>query len=128
MNALCYSRGKAKADTGSTAGGLVLNIMAPVSQWEREAIGERTRDALQHKRANVRNGSRLADDGVDVEDDPYERAALAEIRRLRDSGTTLRGIARELNHRSLRTRRGTAWRQESVARAVKQNGISVKAA
>src|SRR5712692_7875085 len=39
-------------DTGSAAGRLVINIMTAVSQWEREAIGERTRDAMQHKRAN----------------------------------------------------------------------------
>jgi DNA invertase Pin-like site-specific DNA recombinase len=39
-------------DTGSAAGRLVLNIMTAVSQWEREAIGERTRDAMRHKRAN----------------------------------------------------------------------------
>ena len=32
-------------DTSSAAGCLVLNIMTAVSQWEREAIGERTRDA-----------------------------------------------------------------------------------
>ena len=38
-------------DTGSAAGRLVLNIMAAVSQWEREAIGGRTRDALHHKRS-----------------------------------------------------------------------------
>jgi site-specific DNA recombinase len=38
-------------DTGSAAGRLVLNIMTAVSQWEREAIGERTRDALSHKRS-----------------------------------------------------------------------------
>ena len=31
-------------DTGTAAGRLVLNIMTAVSQWEREAIGERTRD------------------------------------------------------------------------------------
>jgi DNA invertase Pin-like site-specific DNA recombinase len=37
-------------DTGSAAGRLVLNIMTAVSQWEREAIGERTRDAMSHKR------------------------------------------------------------------------------
>ena len=30
-------------DTGSTAGRLVINIMTAVSQWEREAIGQRTR-------------------------------------------------------------------------------------
>src|ERR1039457_2781356 len=33
-------------DTRSAAGRLVLNIMVSVSQWEREAIGERTRDAM----------------------------------------------------------------------------------
>src|ERR1039457_349120 len=33
-------------DTGSAAGRLVITIMGAVSQWEREAIGERTRDAL----------------------------------------------------------------------------------
>src|ERR1035437_5445040 len=37
-------------DTGSAAGRLVITIMAAVSQWEREAIGERTREALRHKR------------------------------------------------------------------------------
>ena len=35
-------------DTGSAAGRLVINIMTAVSQWEREAIGERTRDAFAH--------------------------------------------------------------------------------
>jgi site-specific DNA recombinase len=39
-------------DTSSAAGRLVLNIMTSVSQWEREAIGERTRDAMRHKRSN----------------------------------------------------------------------------
>ena len=40
-------------DTSSASGRLVLNIMVSVSQWEREAIGERTRDAMQHKRAKM---------------------------------------------------------------------------
>jgi DNA invertase Pin-like site-specific DNA recombinase len=39
-------------DTGSAAGRLVLNIMTAVSQWEREAIGERTQTALLHKKAH----------------------------------------------------------------------------
>src|SRR6266853_1870156 len=113
-------------DTGSAAGRLVLNIMAAVSQWEREAIGERTRDALGHKRSqgervgNIAFGSRLAGDGQHLEPDPAEQAALAEIRLLRNTGLTLRGIAAALNHREFRTRRGTAWRLESVARILKQ--------
>jgi site-specific DNA recombinase len=111
-------------DTGSAAGRLVLNIMAAVSQWEREAIGERTRDALRHKRSqgervgNIAFGYRLAQDGEHVEPEPTEQAALAEIRRLRHDGATLRGIATALNHQALRTRRGTPWRLESVARVL----------
>lgn len=112
-------------DTGSAAGRLVLNIMTAVSQWEREAIGERTRDALGHKKrngervGNIAYGYRLAPDGEHVEPDDAEQAALAEIRQLRRQGATLRGIAAALNHRAFRTRRGTAWRLESVARILK---------
>ena len=38
-----------KIDTRSAAGRLVLNVLASVSQWDREAIGERTAMAMQHK-------------------------------------------------------------------------------
>src|SRR5262245_47710975 len=113
-------------DTASAAGRLVITIMASVSQWEREAIDERTRDALRHKRSqgqrvgNIPFGSRLADDGKRLEPDAAELAALQEIRRIRGEGTSLRGIAAALNGRAYRTRRGTAWRLESVARIVKQ--------
>ena len=53
-------------DTSSAAGRLVLNIMTAVSQWEREAIGERTRDAMSH--------NRLCADGKHVEPDPADQA------------------------------------------------------
>ena len=44
-------------DSGSAAGRLVITIMGAVSQWEREAIGERTREAMRHKKSN---GERVA--------------------------------------------------------------------
>jgi hypothetical protein len=43
---------------------------------------------------------------------------LKEIRDLRQSSHTLRGIATALNHRALRNRRGPAWRMERVARII----------
>jgi DNA invertase Pin-like site-specific DNA recombinase len=113
-------------DTASAAGRLVITIMAAVSQWEREAIGERTRDALRHKRTsgervgNIRFGFRLSPDGKHVEPDPGEQGVLTEIRHLRQGGHTLRGIAAALNRKALRTRRGSAWRLEHVARIIKQ--------
>jgi DNA invertase Pin-like site-specific DNA recombinase len=113
-------------DTASAAGRLVITIMAAVSQWEREAIGERTRDALRHMRTsgervgNIRFGFRLSPDGKHVEPDPGEQGVLTEIRHLRQSGHTMRGIAAALNRKALRTRRGSAWRLEHVARIIKQ--------
>src|SRR5205085_3176788 len=76
-------------DTGSAAGRLVINIMTAVSQWEREAIGERTRDAMQHKRSNgervgnIAYGYRLGADGEHLEPDPQEQTVLSAIRELR---------------------------------------------
>ena len=113
-------------DTGSAAGRLVITIMGAVSQWEREAIGERTRDALSHKRSNgervgnIRFGYRLCSDGKHVEPDPDEQAVLAEIRTMRQKGHSMRAIAAALNRKALRTRRGSAWRLEHVARIIKQ--------
>jgi DNA invertase Pin-like site-specific DNA recombinase len=40
-------------DTRSSAGRLVLNVLGSVSQWEREAIGERTSTALRHKQTRA---------------------------------------------------------------------------
>ena len=104
------------------AGPLVITIMGAVSQWEREAIGERTRDALRHKRAqgqrvgNIEFGFRLSADGLHLEPDSAEQAALSAIRQLRTGDHSLRRIAATLNGCGHRTRQGTQWRLESVAR------------
>ncbi len=69
---------------------------------------------------------RQAEEGVSLEAQEAKiRAmatvqALSEIRSLRRQGHTLRGIAVTLNSRGHRTRRGTDWRLESVARVIKQ--------
>ena len=112
-------------DTGSAAGRLVLNIMTAVSQWEREAIGERTRDAMRHKKSkleyigNAPYGFRLAADGKHVGPEPGEQAILERIQRLRKSGQSLRKIAEELNHNGVLTRQGSPWRHECVVRLLK---------
>jgi site-specific DNA recombinase len=118
-------------DTSSAAGRLVITIMGAVSKWEREAIGERTRDALGHKKSkgervgNIEYGYRLGRDGKHVEADSAEQAVLKEIGRLRAGCGTLRGIAAALNGRALRTRRGTAWRHEHIARVIKRGAPRV---
>jgi DNA invertase Pin-like site-specific DNA recombinase len=109
-------------DTATAAGRLVLNIMVSVSQWEREAIGERTRDAMAHKRATgqrtgtVRFGYRVAQDGSSLEEDAAEQDVLRRIHALKAADHTLRQIAGELNRQGYVTRRGGAWKFQYVAR------------
>jgi site-specific DNA recombinase len=99
--------------------------MVSVSQWEREAIGERTRDAMGHKKAKgervgtIPFGFRMSEDGSRMEADPAEQDVLSHIQRLKAAGRTTRQIADELNRLGYTTRRGTAWRFQYVAAALK---------
>jgi len=93
-------------DTRSAAGRLVLNVLASVSQWEREAIGERTATAMQHKASQgeytggqAPYGRRVGADGARLEDDADESQARALARQLRSQGLSLRGVAAELDRR-----------------------------
>jgi DNA invertase Pin-like site-specific DNA recombinase len=112
-------------DPGSAAGRIVINIMTSVSQWEREAIEERTRDAMRHKRAkkervgNIAYGYRMDEDGKHVAPNPAQQTALSEIQKRRHPGHSMRRVVSELNRQALRTRRGTAWRLEHIAPILK---------
>jgi DNA invertase Pin-like site-specific DNA recombinase len=112
-------------DTESAAGRLVLNVMAAVAQWEREAIGERTREALAAKRerferiGTVPYGYKVADDGRTLEEQPEEQRILDQIITLRRRGLSLRQMAAELNRNGYRTRSGAAWRHQYVANTLK---------
>jgi len=81
---------------------------------------------MSHKRSNgervgnIQFGYRLCTDAKHIEPDPGEQSVLQEIQRLRNTGHSLRKIAAALNHRALRTRRGSAWRLEHVARILNQ--------
>jgi DNA invertase Pin-like site-specific DNA recombinase len=101
-------------DTRTAAGRLVLNVLGAVSQWEREAIGERTSAAMQHKASrgeyiggDAPFGYRLAQDG-----------RLREARVLRASGLSLRAVAARLEGLGHRTRTGRAFAPVQVARMV----------
>jgi len=112
-------------DTRSAAGRLVLNVLASVSQWEREAIGERTATAMQYKAkqgeyngGQAPYGRRVAPCGARLEPDPDEVAACAVARQLREQGLSLRGVAAELERRGVRSRTGRGFAPVQVKRMV----------
>jgi DNA invertase Pin-like site-specific DNA recombinase len=112
-------------DTRSASGRLVLNVLASVGQWEREAIGERTREALaevRRSRPGVHLGGvplerKRAADGTLV-DDVDGAVTLARIRELRASGLSLRAIAATLTNEGRPTKRGGAWGAEQISKAL----------
>lgn len=92
-------------DTRSAAGRLVLNVLASVGQWEREAIGERTSAAMQHMRTRgeytggeVRYGYQRTEDGTLVAVES-EQTIIAAAKELRAAGLSLRAVAVELASR-----------------------------
>jgi DNA invertase Pin-like site-specific DNA recombinase len=116
-----------QVDTSTAAGRLVLNVLMSVAQWEREAIGERTRKALDHKRTkweklggDVPYGYHASADGMLVED-PDEQALLALVRRYRSEGLFLRALTAELAHKGYRTRKGTPFQVNQVVRMLKES-------
>ena len=110
-------------DTRTAAGRLVLNVLLSVAQWEREAIGERTRDALAHKIrkgercGKVRFGYTLGTNGKTLIPEPTEQEALRLINQLRAEQQSFRKIAAELARRGFPTKEGnTQWTHTAVAR------------
>lgn len=110
-------------DTRTAAGRLVLNVLLSVAQWEREAIGERTKAVLQHKIkagkrvGKVRYGFDLSPNGTDLLPNAEEQATLVLIHSLHNSGHTLRAIAQELTRRGIATKEGNiTWAHTAIDR------------
>lgn len=105
-------------DAGAVMQRQILDVFA---EYERRLIGQRTKAALQAKRArgeragNVPFGYRLGADGQKLEPCEAEQGVLSILGELRAAGYSLRQIASELNRQGFKTRRGTAWRFQYVA-------------
>jgi len=110
-------------DTSSAAGRLLVNLLGVISQWEREAIGERTSAAMQWKKqageftgGKPPYGYRISADGVRVEPEPAEQEVIATVRSLRNSGLGATRICRELTRRQLLSRNGRPFIETQVVR------------
>ncbi len=107
-------------DTSTAAGRLVLNVMGSVSQWEREAIGERTSEALAVMRASGRRISRHPPYGFRLDGngwvpDEAEQRAITLIVELRAGGLSRRAIAAELERQGVRSRAGRRLSPQRLA-------------
>lgn len=90
-------------DTTTAAGRMLVRLLGTVAQWEREAIGERTKAALAH----------LRDTGVKLGRPPLTTPEQAQrARELRAGGATYDQIAAALSTPE------RAWSRQTARRAV----------
>jgi DNA invertase Pin-like site-specific DNA recombinase len=106
-------------DTSTASGRLMLNIMGSVSQWEREAISERTAAAFAYKRENRQVYCKSAPfgfrrEGRNLVEVPHELQAIQLMQRLVQNGYSLRQIARELTDLKITPSGGGIWYAQSV--------------
>lgn len=115
-------------DTSTATGRLVINIMASVSQWEREVIAERTSAALQEKIAEGKStgnppfGYTADPETGHLVESPDEQRTLAAMKTLREQGKTWRAVAAALNADGHRTRTGREWSHQGLYKIAKRAG------
>lgn len=110
-------------DTGTAAGRMIVNMLAVISQWERETIGERTQPAIQHKKANGQAySSRFVLYGYDKQDGRLvpvesEQAAIEAIMLLsREYGYA--EIARRMDESGHTPRNGGSWHRKTIRKII----------
>lgn len=109
-------------DTRTAAGRMVLNILATIGQWEREAIGERTSDAMRHMRREGRYTGGIAPYGFtrapgsgELIACAGETVAIREARRMRAAGMSLRTVAAQLADLGMYSRSGEVFAPSAIA-------------
>jgi len=108
-------------NTSNASGRMIVNLLGMIAQWEREVIAERTRAALNVKRARgeklggiIPYGSRVAkgkgEGGKDtLVPNPKEAPVLQGILDARAEGRGYADIAQGLNQMGIKARSGGRW-------------------
>ena len=107
-----------RIDTTTASGRMVFRMLAVLAEFEREQIGERTRMALAHKKANgdVYAATPFGFDAIAgrLVEVKRESAIIADILKMREAGASLADIANNLNASGIEGKRGGKWFPSTV--------------
>ncbi len=120
-------------DTRSAGGKLLLNVLMSVAQWEREAISERTQEAMDElKRQGVTLGGapfgwkyseeRDANGRKTLAEDPAEQKAIRRICELHRAGLSVMAIYRRLVADKIPAR-PAKWERPTIYRILMRQGL-----
>ena len=120
-------------DTRNAMGRFVLYILALIAQWEREAIGERTREAMRHLKAQgvflgrapygYRFGTtRDASGRARLEPHSEEQAIIARVIDLHQKGVPQKDIVTTLRTDGTPSPRNVEWNRTMILRILKRAG------
>lgn len=114
-------------DTRSASGRLVLNILASVSQWEREIIAERTRDVMRHKQKQGEYIGGHIPYGFDVSNGELvanllEQQVIRQAQALYANGLSLRKVSAVLDQRGFQSRTGSMFHPGQIQRMIAMGG------
>jgi site-specific DNA recombinase len=98
-------------DATTATGRLMMGFIALLSQWEREMIGERTRDAMQHLKSQGRRYCYAV-----FGERPEEAQTLAWMQAERAAGRSYEAIAELLNAAGVVTSISGRWQGNTVRR------------
>lgn len=119
-------------DTRSASGKLILNVLTSVAQWEREAISDRTKEAMQHLKAKgVLLGAApygwKYTEALDhagrrkLIEDPVEQAGIKRICELYETDMYVWQICEQLDTEKIPAR-GPHWHRATVYRVLRRAG------
>ena len=107
-----------RIDTTTASGRMIFRMLAVLAEFEKEQIGERTRMALAHKKANGEAycGAPFGFDAIAgrLVAVKKESAIVSDILKLRGSGASLADIANSLNDKGIEGKRGGKWFPSTV--------------
>jgi len=114
-------------DMCSPYGRAMAQMASVFAELERAMIRERTRSAMNVKRARGERISGYAPFGWDfgrggrLVRNAREQKIIARVRRLRAQGLSYRGIATRLEHEGIRPKRGRRWAHTTVKSVLARN-------
>src|SRR5690625_49069 len=115
-------------DTTTAMGRLFITIVAALAQWEREDLAENVAMGLEEKVSQGLFPGGFPPYGFDVKNDrlipnPKESEVVRSMYEKYASGNSMNDIARHLNDRDIRTRRGNFWYRSVVGTTLKSEYV-----